>query len=168
FSTKRAWESIRASAPPVGWAKVVWHPSRIPKHAFCLWMAILDALKTLYKLSQLGILPSACCLFNCDDNESLEHLFFACPYTQHIWIDILSKYNINRKILPWAEEILWFAKHANGKKPPQVFIKLAIGATVYHIWMERSRRSFKNCFLPPESIIHKIQSDVATKMTRHK
>ncbi|GAV87712.1 zf-RVT domain-containing protein, partial [Cephalotus follicularis] len=156
FSIKRAWESIKASAPHVVWAKLVWHPSRIPKHAFCLWMAILDALKGLDKLSQLGIVHSACCLFNCGDNKSVEHLFFACPYTQGIWIKVLRKCNINRQILPWAEEILWLADHTNGNKPPLVLRKLAIGATVYHVWMERNRRSFKNSFIPPEAIIHKI------------
>ncbi|GAV92363.1 zf-RVT domain-containing protein, partial [Cephalotus follicularis] len=80
-SIKRAWESIRASSPLVDWAKLVWHPSCIPKHAFCLWMEILDALKTLDKLLQLGIVHDACCRFNCGDNETVEHLFFACPYT---------------------------------------------------------------------------------------
>ncbi|GAV92962.1 zf-RVT domain-containing protein, partial [Cephalotus follicularis] len=81
FSIKSAWESIRASAPLVDWAKLVWHSSRIPKHAFCLWMAILNALKTLDKLFLLGIVHDTCCKFNCGGNESVEHLFFACPYT---------------------------------------------------------------------------------------
>ncbi|GAV88630.1 zf-RVT domain-containing protein, partial [Cephalotus follicularis] len=160
FSIKRAWESIRASAPLVDWAKLVWHPSRIPKHAFCLWMAILDALKTLDKLSQWGIVHDACCRFNCGDNECVEHLFCSCPFTQSIWTEVLRKCNINRSILPWAEEIAWLTEHTKGNQPSMVIRKLAIGATVYQIWMERNRRSFKNSFLPPETIIHKIQSDV--------
>ncbi|GAV92596.1 zf-RVT domain-containing protein, partial [Cephalotus follicularis] len=160
FSIKRAWESIRASGPLVDWAKLVWHPSRIPNHAFCLWLEILDALKTLTKLSQLGIVQDTCCRFNCGDNETVEHLFFACPYSQGIWIEVLRKCNIIRPILPWAEEISWLVEHTNGNKPPLVLRKIAIGSTVYQIWMERNRRSFKNSFLPPEAIIRKIQSDV--------
>ncbi|GAV75301.1 zf-RVT domain-containing protein, partial [Cephalotus follicularis] len=101
------------------------------------------------KLVPLGIVPSACCVFNCGDNESVNHLFFACSYTQHIWIKVLSKCNINRQMLSWPEETQWMANHARGNKPPRTIIKLVIGATVYHIWTEKNRRSFKNCFLPP-------------------
>ncbi|GAV80063.1 zf-RVT domain-containing protein, partial [Cephalotus follicularis] len=142
FSTKRACESIRASVPPVGWSKLVWHPVCISKHAFCLWLAILGALKTLDKLAHLGILPSAGCLFNYGDNEIVDHLLFACPYTQHIWTEILSKCNIHQHILAWSEEVQWMADHERGNKLPQTSRKLAIGATVYHIWKERNRRSF--------------------------
>ncbi|GAV76603.1 zf-RVT domain-containing protein [Cephalotus follicularis] len=120
FSTKRAWESMRASAPPVGWAKLVWHPSCISNHALCLWLAVLGALKTLDKLTPLGIVPSACCMFNCGDNESVNHLFFSCSYTQHIWIEVLSKCKINRQILSWPNEIQWMVDHARGNKPPRL------------------------------------------------
>ncbi|GAV67084.1 LOW QUALITY PROTEIN: zf-RVT domain-containing protein, partial [Cephalotus follicularis] len=81
FSSKAVWESMRDSAHTVEWANLVWHPSHISKHAFCLWLAILDAHRTGDKLLPLGIVPSARCSFNCGDNESMEHLFFACPYS---------------------------------------------------------------------------------------
>ncbi|GAV92425.1 zf-RVT domain-containing protein, partial [Cephalotus follicularis] len=168
FSIKSAWESIRASAPLVDWAKLVWHSSRIPKHAFCHWMAIQNALKTMDKLFLLGIVHDTCCKFNCGGNESVEHLFFACPYTNGIWTEVLNKCNINRPILHWAEEISWLVEHTNGNKPPLALRKLAIGATVYHVWMERNQRAFKKSFLPSQAIIRKIQSDVAGRMTTHR
>ncbi|GAV59049.1 zf-RVT domain-containing protein, partial [Cephalotus follicularis] len=148
FTTKAAWESIRYFAPEVGWASLVWHPARIPKHAFYLWLSILGALKTRDKLLLSGIVPSAMCSFNCRDNESVEHLFFACSYTHSIWKKVLGMCNINRQSLPWPEEIQWMEEHARGKKFPQILRKLAFGATVYHVWMEQNRRSFKNRFLP--------------------
>ncbi|GAV92298.1 zf-RVT domain-containing protein, partial [Cephalotus follicularis] len=120
------------------------------------------------KLVHMGILTSANCVFNCGKNENVDHLYFACPYTQTIWIEILSKCNIYRPSLPWKEEVQWMVDHDRGNKPPQMFRKLSIGATVYQIWMERNRRSFRNCFLPPEAIIHKIQGDVAAKLAGHK
>ncbi|GAV92767.1 zf-RVT domain-containing protein, partial [Cephalotus follicularis] len=84
FKTKQAWESLRSSAPQSAWTKLVWHPFCISKHAFCLWLAIQGALKTLDKLIHRGIITSASCVFNCGNNENVEHLFFACPYTQSI------------------------------------------------------------------------------------
>ncbi|GAV83756.1 zf-RVT domain-containing protein, partial [Cephalotus follicularis] len=158
------WEYIRTSAPSIHWSNLVWYPANISKHAFCLWLAIRGAHRTLDKLSGLGIISSACCVFNCGDIESQDHLFFACSYTKQIWTQVLRKCNINRPILTWTEEIQWMAGQTKGNKPPQTIRKLAFGATVYHIWMERNRRIFKNRFLPVESIVHKIQCDVAGKM----
>ncbi|GAV93028.1 zf-RVT domain-containing protein, partial [Cephalotus follicularis] len=84
YNTKQAWESLRSSASHVAWTKLVWHPLCISRHAFCLWLAIQGALKTLDKLTHRGIITSASCVFNCGNHENVEHLFFACPYTQSI------------------------------------------------------------------------------------
>ncbi|GAV93076.1 zf-RVT domain-containing protein [Cephalotus follicularis] len=164
FSSKAAWSSIRVPAPAVGWARMVWHHTRIPKQAFYLWLSILGALKTRDKLFLLGIVPSACCSFNCGEDESIAHLFFACPFSQSTWKAVLGMCNIYRQPLPWQQEIQWMEGHARGKKFPQTLRKLAFGATVYHIWMERNRRSFKNRFLPQGKIIQKIQGEVAAKL----
>ncbi|GAV67095.1 zf-RVT domain-containing protein [Cephalotus follicularis] len=148
-------------------ANLVWHPSRISKHAFCLWISILDAHRTREKLLPFGIIPSARCSFNCGDNESVEHLFFACPYSQLIWQKVLGMCNIHRQILPWPLEIQWMVIHTRGNRHPHMIRKLAFGATVYHLWLERNRRSFNSSFLPQESIIGKIQGDVAAKLVSH-
>ncbi|GAV92851.1 zf-RVT domain-containing protein, partial [Cephalotus follicularis] len=84
FSTKRTWEYIRTSAPSIQWSNLVWYPANISKHAFCLWLAIRGAHRTMDKLSRLGIISSVCCVFNCGDIESQDHLFFACSYTKQI------------------------------------------------------------------------------------
>ncbi|GAV80385.1 LOW QUALITY PROTEIN: zf-RVT domain-containing protein, partial [Cephalotus follicularis] len=81
FTTKAAWKSIRVPAPAEGWARLVWHHSRIPKDAFYLGLSILRALKTRDKLLLLGLVPSASCSFNYGEDETIEHLFFTCPYT---------------------------------------------------------------------------------------
>ncbi|GAV64825.1 hypothetical protein CFOL_v3_08340 [Cephalotus follicularis] len=77
---------------------------------------------------------------------------------------VLSKCNISIQILPWLQEIQWMTNHRRGNKLPQVFRKLALAATVYHVWLERNRKAFKNSFLPSASIVSKIQCDVASKM----
>ncbi|GAV80059.1 zf-RVT domain-containing protein, partial [Cephalotus follicularis] len=124
------------------WANLVWHPAQIAKHAFCLWLAILGAHKTRDKLLPLGIVSSARCPFNCGENESVEHLFFACPFTRSIWMQVLSMCNIIRQVLPWPNEIQWMSDHSRGKNLPQTLRKLALGDTVYHVWMEQNSRCF--------------------------
>ncbi|GAV80062.1 zf-RVT domain-containing protein [Cephalotus follicularis] len=116
------------------------------------------------KLLPLGIVASARCSFNCGKNKSIEHLFFACPFTQSIWIQILRMCNIRRQILPWPDEIQWMTDHSRGNRFPQDLQKLAFAATVFHVWMERNRRCFKKSFLTRELIIHKIQEDVGARL----
>ncbi|GAV58595.1 LOW QUALITY PROTEIN: zf-RVT domain-containing protein, partial [Cephalotus follicularis] len=83
FTIKQAWQGIRARST-VEWHNLVWHPARIPKHAFCLWLAFRRAHRTRDKLLAIGVLQTASCVFNCGEVESLEHLFFQCPYSQNI------------------------------------------------------------------------------------
>ncbi|GAV71616.1 LOW QUALITY PROTEIN: zf-RVT domain-containing protein, partial [Cephalotus follicularis] len=84
FSTNKAWQGIRTCSNEVSWHNLVWFPSRIPKHAFCLWLAIRGAHRTKEKLLAVGVVQTADCVFHCGEVESLEHLFFQCPYTKNI------------------------------------------------------------------------------------
>ncbi|GAV86784.1 zf-RVT domain-containing protein, partial [Cephalotus follicularis] len=84
FSTKLVWQSIRTRSAEVGWHRLVWHPAMIPKHAFCLWLAMRRAHRTRDRLLAWGVINSASCVFNCGEVESLDHLFFLCPFSQNI------------------------------------------------------------------------------------
>ncbi|GAV77317.1 zf-RVT domain-containing protein [Cephalotus follicularis] len=161
FSTKTAWQAIRTHEDKVNWYRLVWHTLRIPKHAFCLWLMILGAHKTRDKLLALGIVASTGCVFNCGEIESIDYLFFACPYTQNLWQVVLNMCNIHKSILPRPDEVQWMIEHSNGRKFPAFLKKMALGATVYHFW--RNHRIFRNAYLPQQEIIHKIRKDVVCK-----
>ncbi|GAV91576.1 zf-RVT domain-containing protein [Cephalotus follicularis] len=133
FSTKLAWQSIRARSAEVGWHRLVWHQARILKHAFCLWLAMRRAHRTRDKLLAWGVINSTSCVFNCGEVESLEHLFFNCPFSHNIWGDVQSMCNILRPISQWSDEVQWMLDHARGHKFPKLVKKLAFAASVYHI-----------------------------------
>ncbi|GAV92754.1 zf-RVT domain-containing protein, partial [Cephalotus follicularis] len=84
FSTSRAWNAIRTRSNIVGWHELVWHPKRIPKHAFSLWLAIRGAHRTRDKLMAMGVTHSAQCIFHCGVTESIDHLFFQCPFSARV------------------------------------------------------------------------------------
>ncbi|GAV66037.1 zf-RVT domain-containing protein, partial [Cephalotus follicularis] len=163
FSTKQAWQLIRRASEVVPWCKLVWFSKRIPKHSFCLWLTILRAHKTKDKLLNWGLILSTRCVFHCGGSESIDHLFFECPYTRDIWRDALRRCNIFKNILPWVEEVQWLEAYARGTNFPTVLMSLSVGATVYHIWLERNRRCFRNLFLLRDEIIKRIREDVGRK-----
>ncbi|GAV92295.1 zf-RVT domain-containing protein, partial [Cephalotus follicularis] len=92
FTIQEAWKAISPRSQDVPWYKVVWFPQRIPKHSFCVWLSFMQAHKTLDKLTRVGVVSSNACVFGCGQGESLNHLFFACPYTVTIWNFFLAKY----------------------------------------------------------------------------
>ncbi|GAV68957.1 hypothetical protein CFOL_v3_12460 [Cephalotus follicularis] len=104
-------------------------------------------------------------MLNCGENENAGHLFFACTYSSYIWRKVLSYCDIFRSPLPWLDEIQWMVEHTRGRELPQKLRKLAFGATIYHIWMERNLRCFRNTFFPPEDIFGKIQGGVVAKLS---
>ncbi|GAV92800.1 zf-RVT domain-containing protein, partial [Cephalotus follicularis] len=138
FSTSRAWQAIRTRSPTVAWHSLVWHPKRIPKHAFCFWLTLRGAHWTRDKLAVMGMHPNPLCLFNCGEPESLVHLFFHCPFSSKVWKEVLALCNIVRPILPWAEEVAWMTSHATRNSFHHTLRKLAMAATIYHMWIERN------------------------------
>ncbi|GAV90353.1 zf-RVT domain-containing protein, partial [Cephalotus follicularis] len=116
----------------------------IPKHAFCLWLALRGAHRTKDKLVTVGVVQSATCAFHCGMTESNDHLFFQCPYSMKVWKEVLGLCNIVRPILPWADEMEWMIAQSTGNKFHQSLRKLALAATIYHLWIQRNNRCFNN------------------------
>ncbi|GAV80056.1 zf-RVT domain-containing protein [Cephalotus follicularis] len=164
FSTHKAWNGIRLPSSEVPWYNLVWHSLRIPKHDFCLWLALRGAHKTRDKLRAHGVLHSAACIFNCGEEETLDHLFFRCPYTNSVWMAVLAMRNIARPILPWMDEIDRMIHHSLGRKFLAFVRKLALASTVYNLWIESDRSCFQNLFLPELEVVKKNRQEVACRI----
>ncbi|GAV93081.1 zf-RVT domain-containing protein [Cephalotus follicularis] len=164
FTNAIAWQVLRRRDSEVTWHYIVWHPHRIPKHAFILWLTLHGALKTRDSLLAIGIVQNASCVFNCGDTKTAAHLFFQCPFTAKVWTDVLRLCNIGRMVLPWEDEIQWMLAHSKGNHFPGTVLKLAFAASIYHIWLERNRRCFNNRFLPYPEIVRKVKLDVTGRL----
>ncbi|GAV67318.1 hypothetical protein CFOL_v3_10824 [Cephalotus follicularis] len=81
-----------------------------------------------------------------------------------VWREVLLMCNIVRPLLSWAEEVFWMSTHARGSAFHHTVRRLAFAATVYHLWIERNRRCFKNAFLPCQEIIRLVKQDVCGKL----
>lgn len=42
FSSKKVWSELREFRQTVPWFSLVWHKTRIPKHAFTVWLFVLN------------------------------------------------------------------------------------------------------------------------------
>ncbi|KAL9858138.1 putative RNA-directed DNA polymerase [Arabidopsis thaliana] len=79
FSTKDTWNHIRTVSNKVAWYKGVWFAQAIPKHAFCMWLAVHNRLSTGDRMTlwNMGV-DATCILCNnaLESRDHLQHLFF--------------------------------------------------------------------------------------------
>ncbi|CAG7885034.1 unnamed protein product, partial [Brassica rapa] len=59
----------------------------VPRFAFITWLAFRDRLSTGHRTSKWG--QTQGCLFCGEPDETKEHLFFACPYTYTLWLEVM-------------------------------------------------------------------------------
>ena len=88
YSTAQIWKEIRPRKEKVDWHRLVWTPMAIPKHIIIDWMAILNRLPTMDRLKGWGIELNGTCRLCQQEQESRDHLFFDCFFSQHIWRNI--------------------------------------------------------------------------------
>ncbi|GAV91823.1 zf-RVT domain-containing protein, partial [Cephalotus follicularis] len=158
------WQGIHTVSSAVAWHSLVWHPKGIPKHAFCFWLTLRGAHRTRDKLVAMGVTHHTSCLFNCGEPETLDHLFFHCPFSSRVWLEVLALCNLVRPILPSADEVDWMIIHSPGTMFHHSLRKLAMAATIFHLWIERNNRCFSNRFLPHRELVQRVRQDVEGKL----
>ena len=73
----------------VPWSKLVWFKQGVPRYAFITRLDVKDRLSTGTRRRVWGITQG--CPFCGEPEESRDHLYFACPYTYGLWLQILAR-----------------------------------------------------------------------------
>ncbi|GAV58836.1 zf-RVT domain-containing protein, partial [Cephalotus follicularis] len=164
FSFKSAWETIKVTHLGVPWAKIVWFKGSIPRHAFFLWLYFHKAHLVLDKLQSIGIVQSSQCSLGCGHHESLNHLFFECPFTKSVWSKVL-EFNICPILAAcnWDSTASWALGHTKGSQFHRWMRRVELIATIYHCWRERNNRIFRQVVTSPNQVMDRIAFDVAKK-----
>ena len=64
---------------------VIWFPSHSPKMSVCLLRAIHSKLLTRDFLKSINIPDIDICILCNASQETIQHLYFQCPYSSYIW-----------------------------------------------------------------------------------
>ncbi|KAG2327951.1 hypothetical protein Bca52824_010679 [Brassica carinata] len=99
---------IRTRCPTVPWDKLVWFAHGVPRYAFITWLAVSDRLSTGSKMRAWGQVQG--CLLCGEPDETRDHLFFACPYTYTLWLQVIDSLLRPAPTPDWneiIERILW-------------------------------------------------------------
>ncbi|PWA90893.1 RNA-directed DNA polymerase, eukaryota, Reverse transcriptase zinc-binding domain protein [Artemisia annua] len=125
FSIKVVNFDLNRLNPCVEWWKLVWYSQCIPKHTFILWLA--NRQSTQDRLMKWGIHGANRCCLCYNNSVDLPHLFFQCPFLRKCG-DIIQR----------------LVNDGNGNNISSVVRRLFLAASVYNIWNERNRRSFRD------------------------
>ncbi|KAF6153956.1 hypothetical protein GIB67_023733, partial [Kingdonia uniflora] len=135
----------------------------VPKHSFITWLAMKNRLKTRSFLVKIGKLKVSYCSFCDSEEENRDHLYFNCPFTKLIWSKVISSLGYSRTITGWDEETQWIIRKAIVDPSRGKILKIAFSDIVYHVWLERNARQFKNESTTGDIIYRKIFIEASYK-----
>ena len=137
FSSKETWEHIREQHPSVYWSKIVWFPQAIHLYSIITWLALKDRLSTGARSRAWGV--SQPCSLCGESDETRDHLFFACPYSFTVWLDLVGFLLGSRTDPDWSITIASLLS-TRCKEIDTCLSKLAFQTTIYSLWRERNNR----------------------------
>ncbi|XP_074301636.1 uncharacterized protein LOC141633038 [Silene latifolia] len=158
------FQLLRPRAPAVSWYRTIHDAAVLPKHAVIGVLACQNKLATVDNLKHRGIPLANRCVLCGQDEESIQHLFFACNYSTQVWGSVC--HLIGTFNPPSSLHLLlrWFKQYNRGCARVKVARRCILATTIYLLWRERNARIFHDRGLPPTVLIRKISYIVATQM----
>lgn len=83
------------------------------------------------------------CFFFVICNLILNHTFFECDYTRHIWLQLFSLAKFLEYIVVGSDMVKKLVPTAKSNNIWSIVNRLVMGASVYYVWQERNNRLFK-------------------------
>ncbi len=151
----------------------LWRIKIPPKLKVFLWLAARNRLLTADQLTKRGwVGPSMCCMCG-GDSETLEHLFFICPFAVEVWGGLLqNSATILGCILGSKGDLAgrWLRtrKLAHGRF--KSLLDWGFAATCWELWLERNRRLFTGRSCTARQCAVQVQVTLATwsEVWRHR
>ncbi|XP_019258719.1 PREDICTED: uncharacterized protein LOC109236934 [Nicotiana attenuata] len=141
-SIKHIYHKLRGSFSKVSWRRVVCN-NACPRWTFLVTMTAHGKLYTKDRLSKWGIQIDQECVPCSQASETIQHLFFECPYAAELWGNLLAWQGIRRPVYRWAEELTRAEKWLKRKTATTELYKMTLAACAYYVWQERNNRIFQ-------------------------
>ncbi|XP_020689318.1 uncharacterized protein LOC110104512 [Dendrobium catenatum] len=126
--------------PDNNWHNFVWHKKGMIKHSVYVWLALVGGLKTQDALRLRNINVSVNCSLCYSAPETINHIFFDCPYSFTILSSIIPG-SMNFLLRPTILQLFhWMETEFSGNTLN--FYLLTVCTLIYHIWRERNNRRF--------------------------
>ncbi|KAL8255425.1 hypothetical protein R6Q59_033646 [Mikania micrantha] len=164
FHVGLVWKDIRQATNEVPWFRLVWFSQNIPRHAFTMWLAIKNKLRTHDVVKGWNINTEDKCYFCKRVPDSIPHLFFECEEPARIWQQVSGRTKWGHITGEWGQRLEELCRTINNNSIWSIVNRLVFAATVYYIWQERNLRQFENCNRPVEDLSSLILETVRLRI----
>ncbi|GKC39023.1 cytochrome P450 [Tanacetum coccineum] len=142
FSIRSVWEKFKDFKSEVSWYKVIWYPQCNPRHAFIAWLAMHRRLATQDRIMVWCKTSNLLCPLCKKENDSHEHLFFKCTYSEDIWSNAKDKVGRRNWSNEWVKVASTIVKEGCNSRIKSVLDRMVFATVIYFIWNERNKRIF--------------------------
>jgi hypothetical protein len=138
FSSQKAYQAMIGFSPAPKIFSILWKSSCQAKHKFFFWLLLHDRLNTRNLLRRKNfVLQSYQCVFQCcNEEETLVHLFWACPFAKNCWDFICPRRDRSLSILEALEDVRF--------KMKLPFAMEVLILSAWGIWIVRNNKIFKD------------------------
>ncbi|PKU68537.1 Putative ribonuclease H protein [Dendrobium catenatum] len=150
------------------WYKMVWHKRNALKFSVFAWLANVGGLKTADALRIRNISVPIQCSLCYNGDESVSHIYFECPFSFNILIDLFSEMS-SFLLRPNIRQVYdWINGKYHGNLEVLNFYKLVISTLIYFIWKERNNRIFGKQFQCHKTLLLCIKRAIFEKTMQWK
>ncbi|XP_071719592.1 uncharacterized protein [Rutidosis leptorrhynchoides] len=164
FSTQQVWADFRCNRVQVVWHHVIWFKGFDPKHAFVLWLAVLNKLGTQDRLSKWYPYNVYRCVLCENSVDSVRHLFFQCSYSIKVWYGMKSKLIFKGIPDNLPEIVQRLSDYPFSCNIWNIINRMVLAASVYFLWHERNCRLFRSEKRSEEEVCRLIQDFIKCKI----
>lgn len=138
FSTHETWLMLRKPYTNYDWVKCVWFSMSTPKYAFMTWLAMLDRMSTMDRVSIWDRSADATCVLCKNALETRNHLFFECSFSSQVWESLAIGILRSSYSTRWSDIVPLLCDGDRVRKR-SFCIRYAFQSTLYAVWREINR-----------------------------
>ncbi|XP_059301937.1 uncharacterized protein LOC132053858 [Lycium ferocissimum] len=128
FSIKQVYNKLRGVFVKVDWRRLTCNNCGCPKWVFILQLVMLRRIYTKDRLARWGLIQNKVCSLCEEEDESIEHLFFECTFSNALWTTMLRWMGLHRAAMGWQQEVTWAINYAKGQNAAADAYRLVLGA----------------------------------------
>ncbi|XP_074290821.1 uncharacterized protein LOC141617527 [Silene latifolia] len=166
YSVNEGYKWLRGPNPEVSWWRVCWNSMNVPKTSFIYWAVVLRRLLTKDRLVRMGGASDLSCFLCHSHDESHDHLFFDCLYSNRC-VQLLQHklqfYFDPHDLVNWSRK---------GRRNSLLVRRVTCSCyiqLIYLIWQERNKARLYSKVTQPGLIVNQGIQSVCTRFrTRNK
>ena len=140
---QRLYNNELPTAGNVSWGKFIWDSYIPPRRSVLLWKILHKRIATEEEVQRRGIHLASCCRFCFTNSESLDHLFWTCPFAKFLWLDVMCRFGFNAFTRDCFSSFFAWAMSLKPSSQIASLWKVAVATVCDVIWFSRNKRVFE-------------------------